>query len=1184
MIGPNLNVADWNVRGLNDQARKDTVHAFLSDTPCHIACLQETKLDFIDQQTAAYIGGFKLRSFAHKPAVGTRGGILLLWNEDQVSVTNVHIGSFLISAQITIRECSTSFLLTTVYGPSVDTDKGAFLAEIIATAPNNDQKWLILGDFNLILQAEDKNNDKLNLRLMGQFRRALNTCHLKEIKLQNRKFTWSNERENPTLERLDRAFCNPSWDLTFESHVLHALSSSLSDHCPLLLSNQSGPRKPATFRFETFWTKMPGFQETVLQAWSAPSSHTQPVHVINHKLKTTALSLRSWSRGLFSNCKLQLSMALEVILQLDVAQDSRPLSTEERALRAGLKRRILGLVALERSRKRQASRINYLRDGDANTKFFHLRINSRKRKNHIQRLKHNDGWLTTHEDKENVILEHFSKTLGRPPLRQLDFNWMVVDPSTHALEDLDLPFSELEIKEAIDDMPSEKAPGPDGFSIAFFQSCWDIVKDDLMRAITSFSEQSASNFAILNTANIVLIPKKDGAEAITDFRPISLIHVVPKIIAKAMARRLGPKMDAIVSRCQSAFIKTRTIHDNFMYVRNTARSLHRSKTPALLIKLDIAKAFDTVRWDYLLDLLRRLGFPPRWRALLSSLFSSATSRVILNGIPGKDFAHGQGLRQGDPLSPLLFDIAIDPLQQILDKATASGLMSESPGGSQHPRISLYADDAAIFIAPSVQDISCLANILQGFGEVTGMVTNVAKSSIAPIRCSDVDLTAVLANFSAAITQFPLKYLGLPLSLGRLRRTDLQPYIDKAASRLNPLKGRFLNRAGCCTYVKSVLSSMPIFLLTAIKVDKGFLRAMAKICRGMLWDCKESVSGGKCKVNWQKVCRPKELGGLGILDLERFSRALRLRWLWDEWKAPEKPWVGFETPNDASDRQLFNAATRVTIGDGKKASFWSSSWLDGKPPKDMAPLIFKASRRKNRTVHDALTEHTWVADIAVEAFTAEHIGQFVQLWDLISDIQLSPDIEDSIIWTLSPNGCYSASSAYKAQFMTALPCSFGSIVWKTWAPPKCRFFAWLAVQNRLWTADRLAKRGWPHQPSCQLCRCSPETARHMLFECRYSKRIWSAAASWLSCPELLLNMGSGRSKVVDYWQALARSPSSSPKGLKTAIMLITWEIWKERNERVFNKKSSLPVVVMHKIREVAKDWILAGAKNLADLVG
>src|SRR4051812_11606909 len=106
-----------------------------------------------------------------------------------------------------------------------------------------------------------------------------------------------------------------------------------------------------------------------------------------------------------------------------------------------------------------------------------------------------------------------------------------------------------------------------------------------------------------------------------------------------MARRLIPKMDTIVSRCQSAFIKTRKIHDKFMYIRNTTRKLHKSKTPALLIKMDIAKAFDTVRWDYLLVLLQRLGFPPRWRALLAALFSSASSRMILNGIPGKDNSH-----------------------------------------------------------------------------------------------------------------------------------------------------------------------------------------------------------------------------------------------------------------------------------------------------------------------------------------------------------------------------------------------------------------------------------------------------------------------------------------------------------------------------------------------------------------
>uniref|UniRef100_A0A8R7PUW5 Endonuclease/exonuclease/phosphatase domain-containing protein n=1 Tax=Triticum urartu TaxID=4572 RepID=A0A8R7PUW5_TRIUA len=204
MIGPDLSIVNWNTRGLNDQGHKETVHAFLADTRCHIACIQETKLDHIDQQTASYIGGLSLRSFAHRPAIGTRGGILLLWNEDHVEVSNVHLGTYLISANVSIRACGTSFKLTTVYGPTDHAEKEAFLSEAVAAKPSDDSKWLIFGDFNLIYQAEDKNNNNMDFRLMGLFRRALNNCQLKELKLQNRRFTWSNERETPTLVRLDR--------------------------------------------------------------------------------------------------------------------------------------------------------------------------------------------------------------------------------------------------------------------------------------------------------------------------------------------------------------------------------------------------------------------------------------------------------------------------------------------------------------------------------------------------------------------------------------------------------------------------------------------------------------------------------------------------------------------------------------------------------------------------------------------------------------------------------------------------------------------------------------------------------------------------------------------------------------------------------------------------------------------
>ena len=137
-----------------------------------------------------------------------------------------------------------------------------------------------------------------------------------------------------------------------------------------------------------------------------------------------------------------------------------------------------------------------------------------------------------------------------------------------------------------------------------------------------------------------------------------------------------------------------------------------------------------MRWDYLLDVLQRRGFPPRWRAWVSLLFSTASSRVLLNGVPGLEILHGRGLRQGDPLSPLLFDIGIDPLNRTLELATEEGLLQPLPDHLAKLRVSLYADDAAIFLVPTADDITNLAYTLRGFGDATGLVTNFTKSSFS----------------------------------------------------------------------------------------------------------------------------------------------------------------------------------------------------------------------------------------------------------------------------------------------------------------------------------------------------------------------------------------------------------------------------------------------------------------------
>ena len=227
----------------------------MAATHCHLACFQETKLAAIDGAFASFLGGYKHNRFAFKPANSTRGGILLLWNDNYIDLQDIVVRRFSVTATVSIHECGTTFLLTVVYGPARDSLKQAFLRELKNSKPVDASAWLVLGDFNLIYCARDKNNRNLNLRRMRQFRAALSFCELREIHLQNRKFTWSNERRRPTLARLDRVFCNEHWDLTFEQHGLQELVTSLSDHCPLVLSSLASPRGRGLFGLRTSGSK-----------------------------------------------------------------------------------------------------------------------------------------------------------------------------------------------------------------------------------------------------------------------------------------------------------------------------------------------------------------------------------------------------------------------------------------------------------------------------------------------------------------------------------------------------------------------------------------------------------------------------------------------------------------------------------------------------------------------------------------------------------------------------------------------------------------------------------------------------------------------------------------------------------------------------------------------------------------
>jgi hypothetical protein len=321
------------------------------------------------------------------------------------------------------------------------------------------------------------------------------------------------------------------------------------------------------------------------------------------------------------------------------------------------------------------------------------------------------------------------------------------------------------------------------------------------------------------------------------------------------------------------------------------------------------------------------------------------------------------------------------------------------------RTSLYADDAALFIRPITIDVSNLHCLLQQFGKATGLAVNIQKSEIFPINCSNIDLPSVLGEFQVRQGEFPCQYLGLPLKTGQLTRQDEQRLIDKVAARLPWWKGKMLNKTGRLTLVNYVLSSVAIYHRSVFSLSKWAIKRIDRIRRNFLWKGSEDARGGHCMVNWQRFQRPKSLGDLGVMDLAKFNRALRLRWIWQKWSTPNRPCSTMHPDTNETENALFRACTEATLGNGHKLRFWTDGWLGWCSPKELAPTLYKMAPRKNYSVEYGLEGGTWKRGLH-KITTSTQTQEFVRLWHLLAPVQLS-ESPDTIKWRFTAAGSYSS---------------------------------------------------------------------------------------------------------------------------------------------------------------------------------
>jgi hypothetical protein len=215
------------------------------------------------------------------------------------------------------------------------------------------------------------------------------------------------------------------------------------------------------------------------------------------------------------------------------------------------------------------------------------------------------------------------------------------------------------------------------------------------------------SFHSLNGAIMILLHKTEASTGLRDYRPINLIHSIGKLFAKGLALCLAPRMSHIVKDNQSAFIQGCRIHENFRTVLLACHRLNAQWYQTILLKVDLAKAFETVAWLFLLEVLEHIGFPLRWRDWISVILGSSSTKVLVNGHPGHRICHARGLRQGDPLSPFLSIIVMEVLNTLIAEADRHVVLTPLPDRAVKCQASVYADDLVVFLHPPDRDFNCI---------------------------------------------------------------------------------------------------------------------------------------------------------------------------------------------------------------------------------------------------------------------------------------------------------------------------------------------------------------------------------------------------------------------------------------------------------------------------------------------
>ncbi|KAL0295375.1 UNVERIFIED_CONTAM: hypothetical protein Sradi_6838000 [Sesamum radiatum] len=592
---------------------------------------------------------------------------------------------------------------------------------------------------------------------MTEFRECLMDAALIHLPFTGCPFTWHNcsSGSRSLWRRLDRALVNDTWlEKWPNSSYLSALPQT-SDHSPLILLGAERRLTGGVFRFDNFLTSQPGFLTSVRQVWRHRIYGTA-MYGVTRKLKALKPVFRAQRKAkgdLAQNVCLAKGFLEKAQGLLDEFKDDFLLQLVQWCRTVYCR-----AVVMEDNMLRQRAKLRWLKDGDRCTRVFFRKINATRAKMRVFQITSAAGEVLTETDQRQ---------------RPLFFLF----PG--------------EIKEVFFDISEDSAPGPDGFTSSFFKAAWPEIGEDICAAVKEFF-LSGRLLKQINATVLVLIPKVQTPTRVSEFRPIACCNVLYKAISKILVRRMQQVLHSLVDFSQNAFVPGRSIADNILLAQELLSGYNQTRLPKrCTIKIDIQKAYDSVRWDFLLETLHLFKFPLQFISWIEQCVTTAAFSIALNGQLHGFFKGTKGLRQGDPSSPYLFVLVME---------------------------------GCTFCPATKRGVRGICSIIWPTDWVR------VQSYFQELYKERQDILNTLGFQEGCL---PIKYLGVPLTASRLTVEDCQPILNKITSRLAGWTHLNLSLAGRAQLLKSVLGSLHMYWASVFLLPKSIIRGIEQLMRSFL---------------------------------------------------------------------------------------------------------------------------------------------------------------------------------------------------------------------------------------------------------------------------------------------------------------------------------------------------------------